>query len=109
MRLDYVKIDHFKNLNEFEMDFKEHSNEPVTVLLGRNGSGKSNLIEALVIIYRDLNKGKSTDDFGYDLRYTLRGGAIAVQIWNPPPNTKDKLSPFTAKTGELIDQFTFTV
>ena len=80
MRLDYVKIDHFKNLNEFEMDFKEHSNEPVTVLLGRNGSGKSNLFEALVIIFRDLRKGKATTNFAYDLRYTLREGELAVRI-----------------------------
>src|SRR5437764_396420 len=56
MRLDYLKIDSFKNLNNFEVDFEETAGEPVTVLLGRNGSGKSNLIEALVIIFRDLNK-----------------------------------------------------
>lgn len=112
MRLDYLKIDRFKNLNEFEVDFEEACDEPVTVLLGRNGSGKSNLFEALVIIFRDLLKGKPTDDFGYDLRYVLQGGAITVRIWNPPPAREDaqgKPPSFTAKGGELIEDFVFTI
>jgi recombinational DNA repair ATPase RecF len=77
MRLSYLKIDHFKNLKGFAVDFDEKCEEPVTVVLGRNGAGKSNLFEALIIIFRDLIKGKTTADFGYDLRYTLRGGSIA--------------------------------
>jgi predicted ATPase len=111
VRLDYLKIDFFKNLNGFEVDFEEAHDEPVTVLLGRNGSGKSNLIEALVIIFRDLIKGKPSDDFGYDLRYTLRTGAVAVRIWNPPPTQKDVQgkNSFTAKDGEPIEEFSFTV
>ncbi len=114
MRLDYLKIDRFKNLNEFAVDFDETCDEPVTILLGRNGSGKSNLFEALVIIFRDLIKGKATADFGYDLRYTLRSGTIAVRIWNPsaPDDATegDALqSSFTAKEGEPINVFSFTV
>lgn len=104
MRLDYLKISHFKNLKEFWVDLDEAGQEPVTVILGRNGSGKSNLLEALVIIFRDLIQGKLTDDFGYDLRYTLRGGSIAVRIWNPCPQ-----SSFLAKGGEPINSFSFTV
>ena len=84
MRLDYLKIHDFKNLVDFAVDFEETCNEPVTVVLGRAGSGKSNLYEALVIIFRDLLKGKRTKEFGYDLRYTLRNGKVAVRVWNPP-------------------------
>jgi predicted ATPase len=109
MRLDYLKIDSFKNLNRFEVDFEETLKEPVTVLLGRNGSGKSNLIEALVIIFRDLNKGKATKDFGYDLRYTLRGGTIEVRVWNPTDSARQASAPFLTKEGEPIDQFIFSV
>jgi len=114
MRLDYLKIDRFKNLNGFAVDFDETCHEPVTVVLGRNGSGKSNLFEALVVIFRDLIKGKSTVDFGYDLRYTLRGGAVGVRIWNPPPakDQTDVLSSkpsLTARGGEPIDAFSFTI
>jgi predicted ATPase len=114
MRLAYLKIHRFKNLNDFAVDFDETCLEPVTVLLGRNGSGKSNLFEALVIIFRDLFKGRLTADFGYDLRYTLRGGSVAVRIWNPPSaidNTPGASAPlpFTAKGGEAINSFSFTI
>jgi predicted ATPase len=114
MRLDYLKIDRFKNLNGFEANFDETCEEPVTVILGRNGSGKSNLIEALVIIFRDLNKGKGTTDFGYDLRYTLHGGAVAVRILNPPAsqgsteNTSTR-KPFTDRGEKPIEGFSFIV
>lgn len=113
MRLDYLKIDRFKNLNGFEVSFDETNQEPVTVVLGRNGSGKSNLFEALVVIFRDLIKGKATADFGYDLRYTLRGGAVAVRIWNPPVADDNKgansSQPFNAKEGEPVSTFSFIV
>jgi predicted ATPase len=113
MRLAYLKIHDFKNLVDFAVDFDETSQEPVTVLLGRNGSGKSNLYEALVIIFRDLLKGKPTKDFGYDLRYTLRNGKIAVRIWNPPTAqeeaTKSAPLPFTSKEQQPIESFAFTV
>src|SRR3972149_5297005 len=112
MRLDYVKIDHFKNLNGFAIDFDETCQEPVTVVLGRNASGKSNLFEALVIIFRDLIRGKTTAEFAYDLRYTLRDGSVAVRIWNPPNDTTDTATsrpPFTTKDGEPIGAFSFTV
>lgn len=113
MRLDYLKIDRFKNLNGFTLDLDETSQEAVTVVLGRNGSGKSNLFEALVIIFRDLIDEKPTSDFGYDLRYTLRGGSVAVRIWNPPTvtstNDVSPFAPFTAKEGTSIDTFSFSV
>jgi predicted ATPase len=112
MRLDYLKIDRFKNLNDFAVSFDESSHEPVTVLLGRNGSGKSNLFEALIIIFRDLIKGKTSADFGYDLRYTLRGGTVAVRVCNPPMVTDDVNAAsakrsFAGKEGESINTFSF--
>lgn len=113
MRLDYLKIHAFKNLVGFSVDFDETCKEPVTVVLGRNGSGKSNLNEALVIIFRDLMKGKPTKDFGYDLRYTLRNGSISVRVFNPPTmndgTEKPAGIPFTSKEGEVIGTFAFMV
>lgn len=114
MRLDYLKIDRFKNLDDFVVDFDEAFREPVTVLLGRNGSGKSNLFEALIIIFRDLMRGKANTDFGYDLRYTLRGGTVAIHVSNPPAANDEMeaaplLRPFTKKNGEPINTFSFVV
>lgn len=114
MRLDYLKIDRFKNLNDFSIDFDETCQEPVTVILGRNGSGKSNVFEALIIIFRDLIKGKPTANFAYELRYTLRGGTVKVRICNPhvgndETNSLPPLRSFTDKEGQAINVFSFDV
>jgi predicted ATPase len=83
MKLDFLAVDQFKNLRSFEADFDENPNELFTVLLGRNGLGKSNLLEVLVVIFRDLYLATDTE-FGYELRYTLRRGEIKVAISNKP-------------------------
>lgn len=53
MRRDAVRIGTFKNLQDLSVDFDEGS--PYTVLVGENGAGKSNLIEALALIFRNLD------------------------------------------------------
>ena len=53
MRLDELTIGEFKNLRDLRVDFDEGS--PYTVLVGENGAGKSNLIEALSLIFRNLD------------------------------------------------------
>lgn len=83
MKLDYLWIEDFKNLQDFRADFDEDPQELFTVLLGRNGLGKSNLLEALVVIFRDLFRGNETE-FGYELRYTLRKGEVKVCVRNQP-------------------------
>lgn len=75
MRLDKLKIDHFKNLNKFEVDFDQES--PTTVIVGRNGTGKSNLLEALVIIFRDLDLGERPS-FKYELQYFCRKHKVQI-------------------------------
>jgi predicted ATPase len=69
MRLDRLSIPSYRNLRSFEIDFDE--SQPTPVLLGRNGSGKSNLIEAIVEIFRELELGSAP---GAD----VGGGVIAV-------------------------------
>jgi predicted ATPase len=75
MRLDRLNIPSYRNLRSFEIDFDE--SQPTTVLLGRNGSGKSNLIEAVVEIFRELEVGGATA-FAYTLEYACRGHAIKI-------------------------------
>ena len=66
MRLDKLWIKEFKNLRDFDIDFDEE--QMTTVLIGHNGTGKSNLIEAIVIIFRDLDLGRPPE-FSYNLTY----------------------------------------
>lgn len=75
MRIQSIYIDKFKNLSEFSADLDGSS--PVTVVVGRNGAGKSNLLEALTIIFRDLDLGR-TPEFGFELRYTCRGSDVLL-------------------------------
>ena len=76
MRLDKLTIGSFKNLRNFAIDFDEQS--PTTVLVGRNGAGKSNLLEALTIIFRDLDLG-TEPSFDYILDYVCRGRKVKIE------------------------------
>ena len=75
MRLDRLKIPVYRNLRGFEIDFDE--SQATTVLLGQNGTGKSNLIEALVEIFRELELG-AVPGFSYELDYVCRDQAIHI-------------------------------
>jgi predicted ATPase len=75
MRIDKVIIDNFKNLKNFTIDFNEES--VVTVIVGQNGVGKSNLLEALIIIFRDLDFGIAPS-FKYEIFYVCREYKIHI-------------------------------
>jgi predicted ATPase len=76
MRLDKVTIGEFKNLRNLRVDFDEQS--PYTVLVGENGSGKSNLIEALSLIFRNLDLDVEAP-FSYHLKYQCRDRDIEIK------------------------------
>ena len=75
MRLDKVYIDGFKNLKEFEIDFAE--DRLTAVIIGQNGTGKSNLIEAIATVFRDIDLNSNTR-FTYDIHYQLDNRAIRI-------------------------------
>lgn len=75
MRIDRLEIPSYCNLRSFGIDFDE--TQPTTVLIGKNGSGKSNLIEAIVEIFRDLDEGRAPA-FAYQLDYTCREQVIKI-------------------------------
>jgi predicted ATPase len=76
MRIDRLALTDFKNLVDFEVDFDETSNRQVVV--GRNGVGKSNLLEALTRIFRDLDLEEDSD-FGYEIEYLCNGHFIKIK------------------------------
>src|ERR1035441_9903599 len=83
MKLNYLWVEEFKNLKNFEVDLSGAAEEPCTVILGRNGLGKSNLLEVLVVIFRDLYLGNASH-FWYRLRYTIGQGRTHISIENQP-------------------------
>lgn len=69
MKVDKLHIrTRFKNLENVKVDFDE--DHLMTVVVGRNGSGKSNVLEALVAIFRNLDLGEAPP-FSYVLNYRL--------------------------------------
>lgn len=77
MKLHRLTINGYKNLNDLKISFAKAGQ--AVVLVGQNGSGKSNLIEALAIIFRDLADRTDTD-FSYQIEYSV--GSRAVRISN---------------------------
>jgi predicted ATPase/uncharacterized protein YqgQ len=84
MKIDNVHIKgRFKNLENFRFDFGTKSME--TVLLGLNATGKSNFMEAIVIIFRDLDLErnplvqKKAESFEYTIKYNCRNRDIEVE------------------------------
>ncbi|MBY5719287.1 AAA family ATPase [Rhizobium leguminosarum] len=75
MRVDSLKIRSFKNLADISIDFDE--GELSTVIIGENGTGKSNVIEALAKIFRDLDVGERSG-FQYQIAYNCSGYRIEV-------------------------------
>ncbi len=73
MRLHELYIDEFKNLRELQIDFHETSLS--TVIVGQNGTGKSNVIEALVLIFRHLDLNEKAP-FRYRILYECRGRTV---------------------------------
>ena len=77
MRIDKLKIINFKNLKDFQIDIDE--SQLTSVFIGRNGAGKSNLLEAIVIIFRDLDLGVVTKDFSYEIIYKCSGYNVQIK------------------------------
>jgi predicted ATPase len=100
MRLDRLTIPNYRNLRSFEINFDE--SQPTTVLLGRNGTGKSNLIEAVVEIFRELELG-GTPAFAYTLDYVCRDQAIHIDA---DPARTSKRQAITVD-GEPVTQTDF--
>ena len=69
MRLKSLTISQYKNLRNFSLSFDGSSF--IDVIVGKNGSGKSNLFEALLEIFRHLDQlGRPANDISFDYLLT---------------------------------------
>lgn len=116
MQLRYLAIPYFRNLRDAEFTFATHleatpgrpDEAPQLIrshaLIGQNGTGKSNLIEALITIFRniDLNRPSETLDkqpLDYTLEYEIRGHIVRIQA-----NTQKQRLPYVWVDGEQVNQ-----
>lgn len=81
MRLKSLSISNYKNLKNFNLDFDGESF--IDLFVGKNGSGKSNLFEALVEIFRHLyeyDRENIEPKFDYTIIYDINDVATEI-IW----------------------------
>ena len=72
MKLKSLWIQEYKNLKDFQLDFEKGNN--LSILIGNNGSGKSNVLEAISGIFAEAYRGVANVlDSDYFLDYELDG------------------------------------
>lgn len=80
MRLKSIYISNYKNLNKFSLTFD--GNSFIDIFVGKNGSGKSNLFEALIEIFRHLYEFDKTSEslgFEYEIEYLMNESSYKIQ------------------------------
>jgi ABC-type cobalamin/Fe3+-siderophores transport system ATPase subunit len=97
MRLISLYIEDYKNIKKQTFDFS--SNTGYIALIGLNGSGKSNLLEAISLIFNDLYGIPHTEQVkGYTITYELGGVPYTYSTLDEhnnvvPLNKGDKICP----------------
>lgn len=78
MQFKKIWIKDYKNLKDFSLDFEEGNN--LSILIGNNGSGKSNVLEAISGIFTEWY-GKSSSIFNTDYRieYNYDGKEVVLE------------------------------
>lgn len=110
MQLLRLQLPHFRNLREVDIHFAsrlptidlapEASVRPVRshALIGPNGIGKSNLIEALITIFRDIDLDHDAS-FDYKLEYSIRGHTVRIHA-----DIKKQRRPEVWVDGDKVSQ-----
>jgi len=111
MQLRHLAIPEFRNLSGVTIDFATQldlmpsastATDPKAVrshaLIGQNGVGKSNLIEALITIFRDVDLNQDAA-FDYSLEYEIRGHVVRIQA-----DIAKQRRPFVWVDGDRVTQ-----
>jgi predicted ATPase len=96
MRIDWLWLDEYKNLKDLTINFsQEHL---ITVLIGRNGTGKSNVLEALTVMFSDLLTKEKKPTIKYRIAYEIRDRWVFIDA---DPHRR---GAYKAKTIRKSDQ-----
>ncbi len=85
MHIDRLKIADFRNLKDFEIAFSRSAKTADGIdrdlkthaVIGHNGTGKSNLMETIIAIFRDLDLNNAAS-FGYEMDYGIRKHRVRI-------------------------------
>lgn len=77
MKLKKLNIKKYKNLIDFNVDFE--TGNGLSILIGNNGSGKSNVLEALSGIFANAYSAKALHEFIYSLIYEIKGKEVKLE------------------------------
>ena len=83
--IDFVRLSNFKSIENFEVQLS-----PLTVIIGANSSGKSSLLQALLLLVQHVTRSQ-IDDFQISLNQHL------VRL-----GTFDQVKRFSSKTDESL-------
>lgn len=126
MQLLHIRIPAFRNLRDLDIAFATHLQPAASTpadappklvrshaLIGQNGTGKSNLIEALITIFRDIDLDREAL-FDYALEYEIRSHTVRIQadsskqkrpyVW---VNGKAESQGYLLKNRELLPAHIF--
>lgn len=111
MQLRSIHIPRFRNLRDLRIQFDTHlppaagapaDTQPKAIrshaLIGQNGTGKSNLIEALITIFRDVDLDREAA-FDYTLEYSIRSHVVRIEAI-----TAKQKRPFVWVDGDRVSQ-----
>lgn len=110
MQLLHILIPTFRNLRDLDIAFATHLQSTANAtdappksirshaLIGQNGTGKSNLIEALLTIFRDVDLDHDAA-FDYTLEYSIRGHVVRIGA-----NTARQKRPYVWVDGKAESQ-----
>ncbi|MFA6072321.1 MAG: AAA family ATPase [Janthinobacterium sp.] len=89
MRIKRLKISDYKNIKDVDLSFKSNL---ITLMVGQNGLGKSNLLEAIALIFRDLDLIEKEEQweewayednqFSFEIWYESKNVLVWVKCWD---------------------------
>lgn len=77
MKLKKLYIKQYKNLKDFTIDFE--AGNGLSILVGNNGSGKSNVLEAISGVFANAYSAEATHRFVYYLIYEIKGSKVKLE------------------------------
>lgn len=111
MKLQSIWISEYKNIKDLTIQFES---DLISLLVGRNGLGKSNLIEILALIFRDLDMLNEEEDFkdwpyekdhfSFKINYECKNSALQIrcepgefEVKRKQKGSNDDYEPLTFK------------